>query len=167
MSHRHNHDHALDQDHSQGVASPSCRHGARLEHGSAHADDHKAWNRRSFMSRMGLAAGGAAFMMNGRPMTAFGRTPFLNAVQGADTDRVLILIQMNGGNDGLNTIIPVNNDIYYSNRPTIAIPKAQSILLDDETGLHPAMNGLQGLWDNGNMAVVNNVGYGNQTTVPF
>ncbi|NND70617.1 MAG: DUF1501 domain-containing protein [Rhodothermales bacterium] len=159
MSHRHDHDH--------NVVAEACRHGACIEHGSAHAADHRAWSRRNFLSRMGLAAGGAAFMLNGRPITAFGRNPFLNAIQQADTDRVLILIQMNGGNDGLNTIIPVNNDIYYNSRPTIAIPKAQSILLDDETGLHPAMSGLQDLWGNGNMAVVHNVGYGNQTRSHF
>ena len=159
MSHRHDHDHSVD--------TCGARHGARLEDGSAHAADHSAWSRRNFISRMSLAAGGTAFLMNGRPITAFGRTPFLNAIQSANTDKVLILIQMNGGNDGLNTIIPVNNDIYYNNRPTIAIPKAQSILLDDETGLHPAMSSLQGLWDNGNMAVVNNVGYGNQTRSHF
>ncbi len=158
MSHRHDHD--------EHVAT-SSRHGACLEHGEAHAADHKAWSRRDFMMRMGLAAGGTAFMLNGRPMTAFGRTPLLSAIRNADTDRVLILVQLNGGNDGLNTIIPVNNDIYYSNRPTIAIPKASSILLDDETGLHPAMSGLQGLWDDGRMAVVHNVGYGSQTRSHF
>lgn len=159
MSHRHHHD--------DSVATEPCRHGACLEHGEAHAADHKAWSRRDFMMRMGLAAGGTAFMLNGRPITAFGRTPLLNAIRNADTDRVLILIQLNGGNDGLNTIVPVNNDIYYSNRPTIAIPKAQSILLDDETGLHPAMSPLQGLWDNNRMAVVHNVGYGSQTRSHF
>lgn len=162
----------MSHDHHKGCGHAGCspsdaRFGARLEDGLAHAHDHMEWSRRDFMFRMGFASVGAMFMFGKHPITAFGGTPMLHAMRAADTDRVLVLIQLNGGNDGLNTVIPVNNDIYYSNRPTIAIPKAASILLDDETGIHPAMSALQPLWDNAQMAVVHNVGYANQTRSHF
>jgi uncharacterized protein (DUF1501 family) len=61
----------------------------------------------------------------------------------------------------LNTIIPVENDIYYQKRPTIGIRKQDSILLSDDIGMHPAMSNLESFWGDGRMAVINNVGYSN------
>ncbi|MCB0719346.1 MAG: DUF1501 domain-containing protein [Bacteroidetes bacterium] len=163
MSHKHDHhDHAACE-----CGHEELRHGARLQDGDAHSVDHERWSRRDFMYRFGLGSLGASFMFGRNPITAFGSTPLLNAIQSAGTDRVLILIQMNGGNDGLNMVVPVNNDIYYQRRPTIAIPKNQSILLDSETGIHPAMGALEPMWTNGNMSVVHNVGYPNQTRSHF
>ena len=143
------------------------RHGACLEHGFAHTKDHARWSRRDFLSRLGLAAAGVSFAMHGRAMSAFGRGLQTHSLHSMETDRILVLIQMNGGNDGLNTVIPTRNDIYYQKRPTIAIPRAQAMTLDDETGLHPAMQSLEGLWGDGKMAVVHNVGYENQTRSHF
>src|SRR5690606_32681353 len=100
-------------------------------------------------------------------MSAFGRGMQAHSLHTMETDRILVLIQMNGGNDGLNTVIPTRNDIYYQKRPTIAIPRAESLMLDDETGLHPAMAGLEALWGDGKMAVIHNVGYENQTRSHF
>jgi uncharacterized protein (DUF1501 family) len=162
----------MSHDHKHGCNNPGCsadeaRFGARIEDGVAHAHDHMEWSRRDFMFRMGFASIGSMFMFGKHPITAFGGTPMLHAMQSADTDRVLVLVQLNGGNDGLNTVIPVNNGIYYQNRPTIAIPKNAAILLDDETGIHPAMSALQPLWDDAQMAVVHNVGYQNQTRSHF
>jgi len=77
----------------------------------------------------------------------------------ADNNRVLVLIQLGGGNDGLNTIIPVTNDIYHQKRPTIGIRQQDAISLSDDIGMHPAMTGLESFWGEGNMAVVHNVGY--------
>lgn len=165
MAHEHkHHEHTTcecDSDRSE------LRHGARLQDGAAHSHDHERWSRRDFMYRFGLGSLGASFMFGRNPVTAFGSTPLLNAIRNASTDRVLILIQLNGGNDGLNMVVPVNNDIYYQRRPTIAIPKAQSILLDADTGIHPAMTALEPMWANGNMSVVHNVGYQNQTRSHF
>ncbi|QXD16823.1 DUF1501 domain-containing protein [Rhodocaloribacter litoris] len=143
------------------------RHGACLEHGPAHREDHARWTRRDFLVRMGLASAGVAFSVAGRPAHAFGRMPLLDLLRRQETDRILVLIQLSGGNDGLNTVIPVNNDVYYQQRPTIAIPKSQALRLDDESGLHPAMQALQPLWDDGRMAVVHNTGYANQTRSHF
>ncbi len=148
-------------------AAERLRHGASLAHGAAHARDHARWSRRDFLMRMGLASAGVAFSLGGRPAGAFGHLPMLDALRRQETDRILVLIQLGGGNDGLNTVIPVNNDIYYQNRPTIAIPKTQALLLDDETGLHPAMSSLMDLWGNGRMSVVHNAGYANQTRSHF
>jgi uncharacterized protein (DUF1501 family) len=165
----------MEHDHDHGCGSPACGHdelpldrfGARIQDGAAHAHDHREWSRRDFMFRMGFASVGTMFMFGRHPVTAFGGTPLLHALRNSGTDRVLILIQLNGGNDGLNTVIPVNNDIYYQNRPQIGISKQQAILLDDETGIHPAMSALQPIWDNGQMAVVHNVGYSSQTRSHF
>ncbi len=143
------------------------RHGACLHHGHAHEQDHRRWSRRDFLSCMGLAAAGTIVSVGGHTVRAFGQTPLMAALQGAATDRILVLIQLNGGNDGLNTVIPVENDIYYNNRRTIAIPKNAALLLDNETGLHPAMTPLESLWLDGKMALVHNVGYERQTRSHF
>ncbi|HRO42394.1 MAG TPA: DUF1501 domain-containing protein [Flavipsychrobacter sp.] len=74
-------------------------------------------------------------------------------------DRKLIIIQLSGGNDGLNTIIPFSNDIYYRNRPSIAISRNKTLPLNDETGLHPSLSGLRKLYDRGEVSIINNVGY--------
>ncbi len=137
------------------------RHGSSLEHGQAHEHDHQNWTRKSFLSTLGIGALGSGFMLSGLSVNAMARTKFLNRLIGADNDRVLILIQLGGGNDGLNTIVPVENDVYYQKRPTIAISKEDSILLSDDIGMHPAMGSLEPLWGNGNMSVIHNVGYDN------
>ncbi len=77
------------------------------------------------------------------------------------TDRILVLIQLAGGNDGLNTIIPVENGQYYANRPNLAIPKNQTLKLTDTLGWHPALAGFRDLYANGQLAVVQGVTYPN------
>ena len=90
---------------------------------------------------------------------------FLKAVEGrnmlAPKGKVLIMLQMNGGNDGLNTIIPVRNDIYYKERKRIAVPRETSLSLGTEAGLHPVLTALKNAYDDGEMAVLNSVGYPN------
>ena len=76
--------------------------------------------------------------------------------------RRLIVVQLSGGNDGLNTVIPYRNDLYFKARPTLALREAEGVLpLSDDLGLHPAMKGLKGLYDQGQLAVLNAVGYPN------
>lgn len=81
--------------------------------------------------------------------------------QNADikSNKILVVIQLTGGNDGLNTVVPYENSLYYNARPTIAIPKNQVHKLNDELGLHPDMKGIKNLFDNGQVCVINNVGY--------
>lgn len=73
--------------------------------------------------------------------------------------KILIVLQFTGGNDGLNTIIPVQNDIYFKERNGIAIKNA--LTLNDEAGINPALSYFKELHDNGELSVMNNVGYPN------
>jgi uncharacterized protein (DUF1501 family) len=76
--------------------------------------------------------------------------------------RRLIVVQLGGGNDGLNTIVPFRNDLYYKARPTLALKESAGLLpVSDDLALHPAMKGLKGLFDQGQVAICNAVGYPN------
>ncbi len=74
-------------------------------------------------------------------------------------NKSLIIIQLGGGNDGLNTFVPFQNDIYYRERPQIAIGTSEVIKLNDELGLNPALESLRSIYEDGNMLLINNVGY--------
>lgn len=76
-------------------------------------------------------------------------------------NKVVVVIQFSGGNDGLNTVIPITNDIYYQQRRTIGITKNEALKLTDEVGLHPSLTALKNLYDNGSLSILNNVGYPN------
>src|SRR4029079_12582709 len=76
-------------------------------------------------------------------------------------NKVVVILQLSGGNDGLNTVIPIRNDIYYRSRPRLGIEKTKALLLTDEVGLHPALGGFKELYDDGSLGILNNVGYPN------
>ena len=77
-----------------------------------------------------------------------------------ETDHVFVIIQLSGGNDGLNMVIPIENFSSYVNaRSNIYIPEEKTLTLNGKVGLHPAMTGLHDLYDNGNLKVVQSVGY--------
>ncbi|MFT4032306.1 MAG: DUF1501 domain-containing protein [Siphonobacter sp.] len=76
-------------------------------------------------------------------------------------NKILIVLQFSGGNDGLNTIIPFRNDIYYRERPKLAIPGEKVLKITDELALNPALEKLRNWYDNGYFSIVNNVGYPN------
>jgi uncharacterized protein (DUF1501 family) len=76
-------------------------------------------------------------------------------------NKVLVIIQLSGGNDGLNTIIPYRNDIYYRVRPALGIKREAALSLNDELGIHPSLKGLKALYDDGALGILNNVGYPN------
>jgi uncharacterized protein (DUF1501 family) len=76
-------------------------------------------------------------------------------------DKVVVVIQLSGGNDGLNTVVPFRNDIYYRERPSIAIKQENVLRLNDDIGLNPALEKIKELYDNGLVSVINNVGYPN------
>src|SRR6476661_9211383 len=83
-------------------------------------------------------------------------------------DTVPVVVQLTGGNDGLNTVIPFKNETYPKIRPTLAIPKDQVKKLTDEIGLHPAMGELAKLYtDEGAVCVVQGVGYPNPSQSHF
>ena len=68
----------------------------------------------------------------------------------------LVMIQLSGGNDGLNTIVPFNNDEYYRSRPKIAISKSDVLKATDELGFHASLLPLKKLYDDGHLTVINN-----------
>jgi uncharacterized protein (DUF1501 family) len=76
-------------------------------------------------------------------------------------NKVVVVIQFSGGNDGLNTVIPVRNDIYYKERPKLGITKDKALIVTDEVGLNPALEAFKGLHDDGNLSILNSVGYPN------
>ncbi|MBL7924545.1 MAG: twin-arginine translocation pathway signal, partial [Bacteroidia bacterium] len=78
-----------------------------------------------------------------------------------DRPRILVVVQLSGGNDGLNTVIPYTNDLYYRHRPGLALDAMEVIRLNDETGLHPALEALRPVFDDGELCIVNGVGYPN------
>ena len=80
---------------------------------------------------------------------------------------ILVVIQLAGGNDGLNTIIPFQNDLYCKARPTIGIPASQVIPLDQGLGLHPSLGPLKALYESGNLAIIQGVGYPNPNRSHF
>ncbi|MGE3536675.1 MAG: DUF1501 domain-containing protein [Candidatus Tectimicrobiota bacterium] len=71
----------------------------------------------------------------------------------------LVVLQLTGGNDPLNTLVPYGNPLYYDQRPTVHIPAEQVLPLDHYYGLHPSMASIHPLWDQGKMAIINGIGY--------
>ncbi|WP_338791378.1 DUF1501 domain-containing protein [Bernardetia sp. MNP-M8] len=112
--------------------------------------------RRKFIGQMGLATAGTLFV----PLFLKGfDSVAANSIK--NSNKKLIIIQFSGGNDGLNTVVPFRNDIYYKKRPQIAISKDEVIKLSDEQGLNPALLPLKKLYEEGEFTIINNVGYPN------
>jgi uncharacterized protein (DUF1501 family) len=82
-------------------------------------------------------------------------------------ERVMVIVELAGGNDGLNTVVPYRQDAYYKLRPTLAIKAQNTLKLNDEMGLHPAMTGFKALWDAGQLAVIPGCGYPNPNRSHF
>jgi uncharacterized protein (DUF1501 family) len=106
------------------------------------------------------------FIQLGSLATASFMVPkFLKAFEGKAMvppgNKVVVILQLSGGNDGLNTIIPVRNDIYYKARPRIGITKNKAISLTDEAGIHPALTAFADAFNDGSLSILNNVGYPN------
>ena len=74
-------------------------------------------------------------------------------------DPILVVIQLTGGNDYLNTLIPYGDPLYYDNRTNVGIPQAEVLPINDYVGLHPAASAIKDLYDDGNVAIINGVGY--------
>ncbi len=109
--------------------------------------------RRQFLQAGSLAT---ASLMLPNFLKAFERPAFVPA-----GNKALVILQLSGGNDGLNTVIPVRNDIYYRSRPRLGISQSQSLGITTETGLHPALTCFQKLYGEGHLGILNGVGYPN------
>ncbi|MDQ6881586.1 MAG: Twin-arginine translocation pathway signal sequence domain-containing protein, partial [Pseudomonadota bacterium] len=105
--------------------------------------------------RLGAGLTGAALLTAHAPGWAQG---VARRAAGA-SDRILVLVELKGGNDGLNTIVPYGDPLYAQLRPTIAIPGGDVLRLDAGAGLHPALQPLLPLWEKNQLAIVQGVGY--------
>jgi len=74
-------------------------------------------------------------------------------------DPILVVLQLSGGNDAVNTLIPYGNPLYFDNRPKVRIPEDQVLPLNKDVGFHPAMAPLKALYDAGKMAIIQGIGY--------
>jgi uncharacterized protein (DUF1501 family) len=101
----------------------------------------------------------------GLPHAALG----MSSIPGVDQDRILVVIQLSGGNDGLNTLVPFGADEYYKLRPGIGIAADQTLKLGKSraVGLHPQMAGIKGLYDDGLCSIIQGVGYPNPNRSHF
>ena len=118
--------------------------------------------RRDFLCS-GIAAAGVGIIAP--PVLA--KSVFAATMDGNHNDRVLVVLQLGGGNDGLNTVIPYADPAYLTARPTIGIKPDEVLHLDDHVGLNPVMPGIKKLFDGGQVAVVQGVGYDNPTYSHF
>jgi uncharacterized protein (DUF1501 family) len=115
-------------------------------------------SRRKFIKQSALAAAGSLAVPSFlKSIEARGASSFLNA----DSGKVLVVIQLSGGNDGLNTVVPFKNDIYYKSRPKIAIPADEVLEISKDAGFHPQLKIFKEFYDQGILSVMSNVGYQN------
>lgn len=116
-------------------------------------------------------------MINGLPVNTFATPSMINMACEGIEDRVLVLVQLTGGNDGINTVIPIEQyDTYRNLRPGIGLPDSglnayipldNTLPLEDQVGLHPEMTGIKNLYDQGKVNIVQSVSYDNQNRSHF
>ncbi len=115
---------------------------------------------------MGLATVGTSFMLSDLKVQAMGGQLF--NISSSAEGRILVIIRLNGGNDGLNTVIPIDQ---YANlsiqRSNILIPENDALKLTNEVGLHPVMTGIQNMYNDGVFGIIQNVGYPDQNRSHF
>ncbi|NJB71762.1 uncharacterized protein (DUF1501 family) [Saonia flava] len=142
-------------------------HPHKALHNEGHDEEHKTWSRRSFLQALGIAGSGS-MMLGSNLLTASGPSPLAAAIAAAETDNILILIRLSGGNDGLSTVIPLEQyDAYANARPNIYIPESKVLKLTDEFGVPSYMNALEPMWGEGSFKAVHGVGYEGQSLSHF
>ena len=134
---------------------------------SAHDREHIVWSRRSFLQALGIAGSGT-MVLGHNLLSASAPSPLTAAIANAPGDGILILIRLSGGNDGLSTVIPIEQyDTYANARPNIYIPESKILKLTDEFGVPSYMQALESMWGNGAFKAVHGVGYQNQSLSHF
>ena len=114
------------------------------------------------MAGLGIAGIGAS-MLKPSAFTSVAEAAALAEANG----KILVILELSGGNDGLNTVVPYGDDAYYRHRPEIGLPKSQLRILDDHFGLNPGMSGFEELFKEGKMAIVHGCGYENPSYSHF
>ena len=112
----------------------------------------------------GLGVGAAGMY---RAPSIFGRAAEALAAQAADNGRILVVLELSGGNDGLNTVAPYGDDAYYRLRPTIGLKAAGLRKIDDHFGFNRGMVGFERLFKDGKLAIVHGCGYDNPSFSHF
>lgn len=122
--------------------------------------------RREFVKNVAIASAGTPIIVNNIKLQSLGKELF--KVPKSAEDRVLVIIRLNGGNDGLATIIPTDQ---YANlsiqRNNVLVPETSILDLTPEVGLHPVMTGMQNMYNNGKLGIIQNVGYPEQNRSHF
>ncbi|MEM6318110.1 MAG: DUF1501 domain-containing protein [Bacteroidota bacterium] len=143
------------------------RHGSAIAHGQAHTKDHQKWSRRSFIRNVGIT-GGLSMFLGHLSLTTAAASPLSIALNDAETDRILVLIRLKGGNDGLNTIVPLYDyDRYRNLRPTLGFKENQITKINDAIGVPKMLDPLTPFWQEGQMKVIHGVGYPDQNLSHF
>ncbi|WP_203294791.1 DUF1501 domain-containing protein [Luteirhabdus pelagi] len=139
----------------------------KAKHEKHHDREHTLWNRRSFLQALGLAGTGS-IMLAGSNITANRPSPLSVALSQSENDRILVIIRLKGGNDGLNTIVPIYDYATYANlRPTIRHQENELINLDADFGIPDYLTAMETMWGDGKMKVVHGVGYPEQNLSHF
>ena len=116
---------------------------------------------------LGASAGIASVGGNVIMPSLFGHAAEAAAADAAARGKILVVLELSGGNDGLNTVVPYGDDAYYRHRPNIAIPENQVRKIDDHFGFNPGMAGFERLYKDGKMAIVHGAGYDNPSYSHF
>ena len=126
-------------------------------------------SRREFLVNglYGLGVGAALPTLLGRTSAALAARALEGTSMETSPERILVVVELSGGNDGLNTVVPYGDDAYYRARPTIGIPASEVIRIEDGYGFHPSLVGFERLYKDGEMAVVHGCGYDNPSLSHF
>jgi len=101
------------------------------------------------------------------PMPLFGQAAAALSAQGKSDGKILVVLELSGGNDGLNTLVPYGDDAYYKHRPNLGIPRNEIRKIDDHFGFSRGMAGFERLYKNGKLAIVHGCGYENPSFSHF
>jgi len=133
----------------------------------SHDQEHATWNRRSFIQALGLAGAGS-IMLGGTNVSASAPSPLSVALSQSENDNILVIIRLKGGNDGLNTVVPLYDyDTYANLRPTIRHQENELLSLSPDFAIPSYMNALESVWGEGNMKIIHGVGYPDQSLSHF
>ena len=118
---------------------------------------------RATATGLGIAGLGGVFLGPAMAPALLGRAAEAAAANG----KILVVLELSGGNDGLNTVVPYGDDAYYRHRPSIGLPKNDLRVIDDYFGFNPGMAGFERLYNDGKMAIVHGCGYENPSYSHF
>ena len=126
----------------------------------------KKISRKEFIKLSSIVAGGTLLIPKWL-YPFFTNRNNLNLLRDTFNDKILVVVNLNGGNDGLNTVIPYQDSNYYNLRPDIAIPNDAVLPISSDLGLHPSLTQLANYWNQGKLCIIENVGYSNQNLSHF